>query len=458
MWVLAAAGLLAWPAVYNGYPLLDPDSGQHLAAALEGWIFWARSIGYSLVLVPVHLGTSQWPIPFAQSALLAHFVFLAQRAVVGRVRPAAYLALCAGLAAFTALPWHASHVMPDIFAATLCLGFGLLGLGWERLGHLERAWVFAWTAVSAAVHYGHVPLAWALAGAVLAVRALACGPHGSRLSSARALLVAVGPALVGTALVVGTHVVYSGRPALAPYSGVFLLARLVDDGPAREYLEESCPEAGFVLCEDLGRLGWSSDEFLWSLDGPVRRRGPEVVRNEAWAIVTGTCRRTPGWCLALFARNSLRQFTALGTGHAIFPLREDEHPYVTEPIAHHVPRDVTAFRAARQYQDRLPMAAVRRVHRVCLALAGLAAVVLALEGWRRDRAVFWIAAFVLSALVANAAVMGGLSRPAHRYQTRVAWLVPLYVGLCVLRRTERGRPGEATPVAGRAIGGEPARR
>jgi hypothetical protein len=49
--------------------------------------------------------------------------------------------------------------------------------------------------------------------------------------------------------------------------------------------------------------------------------------------------------------------------------------------------------------------------------------------------------FALVALGANAAATGALSKPHHRYQARIVWLLPLAVGLAMLpRRAMAGQP------------------
>ena len=64
------------------------------------------------------------------------------------------------------------------------------------------------------------------------------------------------------------------------------------------------------------------------------------------------------------------------------------------------------------------------LHLGVLVAGGLGSLVV-LARWRRDRALAGFAFVVLTGLAANALVTGGLSRPHHRYQARIAWLVVL---------------------------------
>ncbi len=57
-----------------------------------------------------------------------------------------------------------------------------------------------------------------------------------------------------------------GRLTLTPQGAPFLLARSWEDGPARAYLEAACPEAGWAICPQVGRLAGTAQEFLWRPD------------------------------------------------------------------------------------------------------------------------------------------------------------------------------------------------
>ena len=54
---------------------------------------------------------------------------------------------------------------------------------------------------------------------------------------------------------------------------------------------------------------------------------------------------------------------------------------------------------------------------------------------RRDRRYCAAVLLVLLALLGNAAICGATSTPHHRYQARIAWLLPLIAGLGLAMRT-----------------------
>src|SRR5215204_2919157 len=75
---LAALALLLAPALWNGYPLLQYDTGGYLARWYEGYLVPSRSTVFGLYL---HLGEGWrfWPIVIAQSVLTLWIVALVLR-------------------------------------------------------------------------------------------------------------------------------------------------------------------------------------------------------------------------------------------------------------------------------------------------------------------------------------------------------------------------------------------
>src|SRR5579863_3944706 len=75
--LLISAALLSSIAVYNGYPLVWPDTGGYLS--LVNLTF--RSMFYSFFVYPARLTGSLWPIVFAQALLIAYLLRLLLREV-----------------------------------------------------------------------------------------------------------------------------------------------------------------------------------------------------------------------------------------------------------------------------------------------------------------------------------------------------------------------------------------
>lgn len=425
--VLVGAALLAWPALLNGYPILFSDTRAFLAQTDVPLMIWDKPYLYGPLLHLFHWRLTLW-LPLAATLLgLSHLLWLVQRAVRGQATPRWHVSICAGLAALTSAPWVASLLMPDILAPMVILCLYLLAFA--PLLRWEAAWLTVLATLAIAAHLSHLPLAAALVGVALLL--------GWRLAP---VLRAALPLALALALLVGLNWLGHGRPAVSPYGSVFALARLVADGPAARIIRAECPSAGWHLCRWADDLPTDSDLFLWEPDGPVwaerldgaQPGGPMSLAPEASEIVGRALRAYPSEIALLAAGNAATQlFTArvgdvLGRADMGEPLRDRVRSVFGDA-------EVARLEAGEQWQDRLRRIAAGLTwpHPWVSILAALAALV----AWRRahqagDQPRLRLVLFVLVGLTANAFATGALSKPHHRYQARVIWLLPLAAVLC----------------------------
>src|SRR5262245_48940110 len=130
--------LLAAPALWNGFPLLQYDTGGYLARWHEGTLVLARSTVYGLLL-NLGEGLRFWPVVLVQAAAAAWVIGLVLRCLGLARGPAPVLIVLAILCSATALPWLASVLITDIFAGLGVLALYLLLFRSDALGRIERA-------------------------------------------------------------------------------------------------------------------------------------------------------------------------------------------------------------------------------------------------------------------------------------------------------------------------------
>jgi hypothetical protein len=138
------------PALWNGYPLLQWDTGGYLARWYEGYLVPSRSTVFGLYL---HFGEdSAFWINLGIQALATLWILQLTLRVFGMAQPLRLLAIGLALAVATGLPWLASTLLTDIFAGLSVLSLFILVVHGEQTSTIEKWSLFAFTAFAAASH------------------------------------------------------------------------------------------------------------------------------------------------------------------------------------------------------------------------------------------------------------------------------------------------------------------
>ncbi|CAG4913534.1 unnamed protein product [Acidocella sp. C78] len=432
--------LLLWPALANRYPLVFSDTGTYISQVLDLHLGWDRPPFYSLLVIVAGLGRSLWPVIIAQALVASWLIRATHRLLAPEAGALETAVLLAGLAAGSSLSWTSSQVMPDIFTPLMVLAFA--GLVLDPAARTAGAGHALAIGVAIVVHLSNMPI---YAGLCLAVLPLRRRRHRVRW---RALLL---PFLLGAACLTAVNTLARGRPSPSPYGATFLLARLIENGPARATLAADCPRAGWALCAYRDDLPRTADGFLWRADSPLYRAGgPRRLVGQTDAIVYRTLALHPRAVLRAAARDFALQLLTFAPGSGLRPW------YATawQTIRRDLPRPAYAgYLASRQARGRLGVPRVLAAIMRPLAAGGMAVTALfaLFAAFRRDigaqaRSLGVFCWIVLLALAGNAAVTGALSGPHARYQSRVVWLA-VFSGWLVLRRVQAGcrsRPTSST--------------
>src|SRR5277367_803995 len=167
--VLTGALMMCWPAFYNRFPLIYPDSmtylddGRRVARALFlrqfSDYYGMRSFIYSLVILPLHWNVNPWPVVALQSLLTAYVLWLVVQSVLPLRTVQNYLVLIAVLSLLTSLGWYVTLILPDILGGTLYLCIYLLVFARKTLSRAERVALYAIAWWGVASHATHLLLA-----------------------------------------------------------------------------------------------------------------------------------------------------------------------------------------------------------------------------------------------------------------------------------------------------------
>jgi hypothetical protein len=450
--VCAGALLLAWPALYNRFPLFYPDSMTYLgdARAVARALFLRqlseyygmRSQIYSLGILPWHWNVTPWPVVAFQSLLTAYILWLVVRSLVPRHTATRYLILLALLSLFTSLSWYSSLIMPDILGPVLYLCIYLLVFARDSLTDADHVAVFlvAWWGVAS--HATHLMLAAGLC--ILLVLLLAL-----RRPFMQARWKAVGEVALMVVLAAAAQLALNdylyGKPSLNGDRPPFLMARIIADGPGRWYLEQHCPEVKFAICDHVHDLPSDPDVFLWGANGIWQNTDDESAQRlsqEEMPFVIATLRAYPRQQLTKSVMAFWHQLAVFG----LYDL--DASDVVSDEYDSVFPGRRPHYMQSRQAQNTLPLEFFTSVGNWTAIFSLVVICVFAPLLWRKRSArLVGLTIVIVSTVVANALVTGPLSMVEDRFQSRVIWLVSFLAGLFVMvwQDGRQGLRGAGTP-------------
>ena len=431
--------MLIAPALWNGYPLLQWDTGGYLARWYEGYLVPSRSTVFGLYL---HFGQdSNFWINLGIQALATLWIVQLALRVSGLLGPWRLTAISLALILTTALPWLASTLLTDIFTGLSVLALFILVVHGRQISPVEKCSLFAFTAFAAATHTATLAVLLGLCCAGWIARPFL---HGRIAVSG--LLQGSLTLAAGAAMLLSANFALSGQLAWTPGGYGVAFGRMLQDGIVKQYLDDHCPRQELKLCPYRNELPATADRFLWGssvfndlgrfnglndeMGLIVRRSLVEYPRRQAEAAIVATA----------------QQLVHVGTG-------EGTNVWIGHTygiIERYLPAQIKPMRAAYQQHQDIDFVAINRLH-VPIALASMLAVaaILASAIWRRRLDdLTLLAATVTLALLGNAFVCGVISGPHDRYGARIAWVATFAVLIAAVRHfAGNDEPGENLPPA-----------
>lgn len=472
-WIALALVVALGAAILNGGPLFyydtagylvhgdkmlellglpAPDTGgdgtvaRAVAAPDDGTVVGSRSPVYALLLAGLVRLAGLWSPVVVQSALIVltiHLVAAALARQVGWTGSAARLtALATCAAALGSLTFYTAYLMPDIFAPILLVAIAALAAWSHRLGRLQIL-AFAVLALGAVVtHPSHLAIALAMVPVAFLVP-LAFRLPGAWRSGLLVLLVAAGGLAERAAFTVAVEKVTNNVVVYQP----FFTARLIADGPGKDYLDANCPSAGRAICalnamlvrpEQLAPshilFSREEDTGSFALLPPDQKR---EISQQQGAFLAAVLLSRPGSVIWMALRNTLRQLGLVSIDMTI----ADRQTFDSASVIY---RGFPAELANGLDRDRGWIGPLTFAQNIYYAAAGLVLIgFLVLPQSRLTRPVRAFIALLLLGLLANAFVCGAISEPANRYGARVIFLIPLVAAMLLAARpwTRNARPG-----------------
>ena len=427
--------LLLAPAIWNGYPLLEYDTGGYLARWYEGYLEPSRSTVYGIYL---HLGKdSLFWLNLGCQALLTLWILHLTLRVLGMAQPRRLLGIAVILILGTALPWLASMLLTDIFAGLAVLALFILAVHNGKLSTIEKVSLFLYTSFAAATHTATFGVLFGLCCAGWIVK-----PFLGRRLPIAGLVQGCLTLVAGALMLLAANYALSGRLAWTPGGAGVSFGRMMQDGIVARYLNDHCDKIKLKLCPYRNQLPATADDFLWGNDSIFNKLGRfDGMNDEMEFIATEALAAYPLWQTEAAVEATAEQLVQVGTGEG----SSGWIPHTYGIIERYLPEQVKAMRAARQQHWSIKFAAINWVH-IPVALASmllLAGIALAALWRRRIDDLELLAITACIALLGNAFICGVISGPHNRYGARMVWIAT-FVVLIAAARSLAARYGPAS--------------
>ncbi|WP_420861315.1 hypothetical protein [Algirhabdus cladophorae] len=415
-----ASNIFASSPAVDGTTPAPSGVGQSIAAAAKE-ADSIRSLPY-VAFVGAVAPLGLYAVIWSQIFLVLVFAYAMFQAVNAKVSAIALVGGAVVMATLTSLPFAGSLLMPDVLGAIIVL-FGLILVhGFERFDLKSQIILCAVAVFATFTHYGNIPLAAAVILGALILRAARSrrGRRGMLMGLGALAIVIGGNVAIGAAIF--------GEISVTPRRFPILLARSIEDGPALWHLEEHCAERQYAVCTWFGDdIPNNVGDALWNERGMEHAPSDlyQQIRDQELSILWAAFKEYPLQQIGSLGQNMVTQLTKLGVNFA--------QPKTTV-------FDSAGRRRGVDYEPQ-PLRArfdvIKRLLTLCFVVS-LAYLLLRSFGKRSpDRE---LVILMVLALICNAAIFGGLSAPVDRYQSRIAWLVPLLAMALYFSRNQPAKP------------------
>ena len=437
-WELLGILVLLWPALLNGFPILNNDAGTNITS---GELFETpvdRPIGYGILLRLFSLNSFSICIAtIVQVALVNTLFFKTCRQVATAASEAKIFALLAVLCATTSLPWVATLIIPDVYTA---LSFLLVFL--ILVQPRPSVWLYVLFFVCTATHGSQVQIMTGLLIALTLLRPLLFKDGLSKkMFWGRAGILAL---LAGLTVLTMISTISKSKH-------VFFISSMANRGILVPFLEKSCPTENFELCTSKELLrGKNGDWFLWFPESPLNQKGRSWLsfKEDYNNIISASFKDKEYRVIQVktILEQGMRQLWDYRFINYDQPFGENDNVWVV--LRTFYGSEANLMMNARQQTGRLkPIGDFfnniqSAVVPLSVLLLLIAAFVPALRHNRRIWA-FTVAAVIL--ILGNDLVCAGLSGVNSRYGARVIWLLPMAAGLAILGGRTQPLPAGTEP-------------
>ena len=431
----AACLVILIPSILNGYPILFSDTGTYILSGMEAMVPIDRPVFYGYFIRLTSFWISLWYVVIFQAVFIILFIAMIFRYVFeSRYVLLNTFAVVAILSGTSSLAYFTNHIVPDIFASMVIIGVVLI-VATPRLPIWLTVSLLLILSVFNLVHLSNLLITTSLTVVAIAGGILFFRKQWFK-QRARAILYLCVLTISSWILLPAVNHMLGAGFASSRVKNIFMMGSLIENGLMKLYLEESCAEKGYDLCNYLDSLPEYTHLFLWDNRSPLYAGGClEKDWLDCWL------EKDPEYGIIIKDMFSQRKYFIRFAGfgiktslqqlvsYKIQPRRpEGEGSPVRWPMEKHFKRDYQRYISAKQQQQELSWPVLSVTQRIIVPIALAFLLPFLLMPSLRNKIPVNVRIFtlgILLALVGNAFICAVFSHYNHRYQSRVIWIIPM---------------------------------
>ena len=448
--VLFGAFVFLIPAIWNGFPFIFTDSLSYIISGIDLIAPPDRPIFYGIFIRITNLVMNLWGSVICQAILLSVLLVKLAKKLFPSLNAIGLMLWLVFIAIFTAAPWFIGQISPDIFSAILFLALAIWVIAFKEANILDSILICLMLILSICVHSSNL-LICICSSLIIILWLIAKKESWKNIRKFIAIIIFSN--LISVFLILASNVWSHYGVTLNPSGKVFMLARLLEDGPGLEFLKNNCNPPKFKTCASLPmlerakeiELTGNSDQdpelknlvassFLWG-GGLQISGGIFAVSNEASQIINQSIRQYPFIQIQAVINNTWDQLGAFAVGEQLKSTLKLEA--INKFFYLSFPESYEDYLNSRQSSGNLStiLGYLNPIffYVVLISLVSLVIIfaTLVISGTQHHRIAVVIGVLFIFEII-NAAITGALSGVFDRYQSRVIWLLPAIAALFFL--------------------------
>lgn len=432
---------LIWPALKNGYPFVQPDTGTYIAAGYGNELPIDRPIFYSFFVRHISLSHSLWFVIIIQSFIVSYIIHMVVKRFLNRSYWTYTAFIVFILSLTTGLSNYTSQIMPDIYSAITIIGIALI-LTSKKLKKYDSILIII-LIFSTVTHFSNLIIT-----SIILTTALVT--FFFKLISFHKLLKAL--AIVSTSffLILIVNYSYSNKFEISKSGNIFLLARLTEIGVVEEFLEDNCTHKEYIFCKQNKQLPKTAIEFLWNKnDSPLYNQ--ECLAKD-WRLCWLNKNEEIGFLIKDLFKNSyyrnkifktyffdfFKQLIDFNIGKLIpNKIESPTHNWIKFKFKN----ELSQFENSKQYSEILYFKTMSKIQLILVALS-LIIITYYLTFSKKhklNKTQLSFIIFVLVGIIGNALTSSIFSTVESRYQSRVIWIIPLVAIVLIIKHYQSNK-------------------